>query len=62
MKACGNFRLNGEEGANLELGADIKVGIFEGVKKVDVTGTSKGKGFAGTIKRHNFSMQDADTW
>jgi large subunit ribosomal protein L3 len=28
-------------------------------QKVDVTGTSKGKGFAGTVKRHNFRMQDA---
>lgn len=53
------FRLNEEEGADLQLGADIKVDIFEGVNKVDVTGVSKGKGFAGVVKRHNFSTQDA---
>jgi large subunit ribosomal protein L3 len=33
--------------------------MFEAGEMVDVTGTSKGKGFAGTVKRHNFSMQDA---
>ena len=33
--------------------------MFEAGQKVDVTGISKGKGFAGTIKRHNFAMQDA---
>ena len=32
---------------------------FEAGQKVDVTGASKGKGFAGTVKRHNFRMQDA---
>ena len=33
--------------------------MFETGEFVDVTGTSKGKGFAGAVKRHNFSMQDA---
>ena len=33
--------------------------MFGEIKKVDVTGTSKGKGFAGTVKRWNFKMQDA---
>ncbi|MCE1704473.1 50S ribosomal protein L3, partial [Enterobacter hormaechei] len=37
----------------------ISVEIFADVKKVDVTGTSKGKGFAGTVKRWNFRTQDA---
>jgi large subunit ribosomal protein L3 len=41
------------------LGNEIKVDIFNDGQFVDVTGTSKGKGFAGAIKRHNFSMQDA---
>ena len=40
-------------------GEDVKVDIFEGVKYVDVTGTSKGKGFAGVMKRHNFGGQPA---
>jgi large subunit ribosomal protein L3 len=33
--------------------------MFAAGERVDVTGTSKGKGFAGTVKRHNFRMQDA---
>lgn len=36
-----------------EIGQEIKVDIFEEGEKVDVTGTSKGKGFQGVIKRHN---------
>jgi len=53
------LRLEGEEGSDLEAGAELAVGQFEAGQKVDVTGTSKGKGFAGTVKRHNFSTQDA---
>ncbi|KGQ49660.1 50S ribosomal protein L3 [Gallibacterium anatis] len=41
------------------LGQEINVDIFADVKKVDVTGTSKGKGYAGTVKRWNFRTQDA---
>ncbi len=40
---------------NYELGSTIQADIFEVGEKVDVQGTSKGKGFAGVIKRHNFS-------
>ena len=53
------FRLDASEGAELAPGAEIKVDLFEAGQLVDVTGTSKGKGFAGTIKRHNFRSQDA---
>lgn len=53
------FRLEEGEGEGLELGAEIKVDIFEAGQKVDVTGKSIGKGFAGTVKRHNFRTQDA---
>jgi large subunit ribosomal protein L3 len=53
------LRLNGDEGTDLETGAELKADQFEAGQKVDVTGTSKGKGFAGVIKRHNFHMQDA---
>lgn len=42
-----------------ELGQDITVEIFDGVTFVDVTGTSKGKGFAGGMKRHGFAGQGA---
>jgi large subunit ribosomal protein L3 len=53
------FRLGAEEGENLEVGAEVKVDIFTDVKKVDVVGRSKGKGFQGGVKRWNFSTQDA---
>ncbi|MGK2946794.1 MAG: 50S ribosomal protein L3 [Candidatus Malihini olakiniferum] len=51
------FRLSEDEEFNV--GQSISVEIFAGVKKVDVTGTSKGKGFAGTVKRWKFRTQDA---
>ena len=53
------LRLPEGEGDDLETGAELKVSMFEAGEKVDVTGTSKGKGFAGAVKRHNFRMQDA---
>ncbi len=52
------FALGDNEGEGIEVGAEIKVDILTDVNKVDVTGTSKGKGFAGAIKRWNFSRQD----
>ncbi|ODC04656.1 50S ribosomal protein L3 [Terasakiispira papahanaumokuakeensis] len=52
------FRL--EEGQDVpEVGAELTVSLFEAGQLIDVTGTSKGKGFAGAVKRHNFSTQDA---
>lgn len=45
--------------AEIEAGSEIKVDQFEVGQMVDVTGTSKGKGFQGGVKRHNFQMQDA---
>lgn len=53
------FRLSEEEVAGYKVGDAIEVGLFEAGAMVDVTGTSKGKGFAGTIKRWNFKGQDA---
>lgn len=50
------FRTNGEE---LSVGDTLSVEAFEAGQKVDVCGQSKGKGFAGVIKRYNFKMQDA---
>jgi large subunit ribosomal protein L3 len=44
-----------EDTAAYELGQEITVDLLAEVKKVHVTGISKGKGFAGVIKRHNFS-------
>lgn len=53
------FRLNDGEGDELEAAGEIKVDIFEAGQKVDVSGISIGKGFAGGVKRHNFRTQDA---
>ena len=53
------FRLKDGEGDDLAVAGEIKVDIFEAGQKVDVTGTSIGKGFAGGVKRHHFAMQDA---
>lgn len=52
------FRLTEGELANYKVGDAIEVGVFEAGSKVDVTGTSKGKGFQGAIKRWNFKGQD----
>jgi len=53
------FRVAQEEIANLKVGAAIGVDIFKVGQKVDVTGTSRGKGFAGVIKRHHFKSNRA---
>ena len=53
------IRLDATEEADLTVGAELKVDRFEAGQMVDVTGTTVGKGFQGTIKRHNFSMGDA---
>ena len=52
MKVLKEFAL--DEGEALEVGKAVTVANFEGVKYVDVTGVTKGKGFAGVIKRHGF--------
>ena len=51
------FRVDSVDG--IELGSEMKVDIFKQGQIVDVSGVSKGKGFQGGIKRHNFRMQDA---
>ncbi|GFE84677.1 50S ribosomal protein L3 [Steroidobacter agaridevorans] len=48
------FRLNGEDMKDVAAGFELKVDAFEVGQVVDVTGTTIGKGFAGTMKRHNF--------
>jgi large subunit ribosomal protein L3 len=48
------FRLNGEDLKDVAAGFELKVDAFEVGQVVDVTGTTIGKGFAGTMKRHNF--------
>lgn len=53
------FRLGAGEGESLAVGNELNVSLFEAGQIVDVQGRSRGKGFAGVVKRHNFSMQDA---
>ena len=51
------FKLS--ENSDRNIGDHLTADLFEVRQHVDVTGTSKGKGYAGVIKRHNFKMQDA---
>ena len=53
------FRLDDTDDGEFESGGELKVDLFQEGQMVDVIGTSIGKGFAGTVKRHHFSMQDA---
>jgi large subunit ribosomal protein L3 len=53
------FRVSAEDLANLQQGGVVGVDIFKVGQKVDVSGTSQGKGFAGVIKRHHFSSNRA---
>jgi large subunit ribosomal protein L3 len=53
------FRLEDGEGDGIAVGSELGVDLFQAGQSVDVTGTVIGKGFAGTVKRHHFSMQDA---
>ena len=53
------FRATSDQLANLQPGGVVGVDIFQVGQKVDVTGVSHGKGFAGVIKRHNFSSNRA---
>jgi len=53
------FRVDASQVEELEVGSELTVDQFSEVAQVDVTGTTKGKGFAGGVKRHNFNMQDA---
>ena len=53
------LRLDTNDETEYQTGSALNVDLFEEGQKVDVIGTSIGKGFAGGVKRHNFSMQDA---
>lgn len=53
------FRVAPESLADLAVGAELKVDMFQPGQKVDVTGTTIGKGYAGVIKRHHFSSNRA---
>jgi len=53
------FRISDGDDTDYQVGMKLCVDRFEVGQKVDVVGTTIGKGYAGTVKRHNFSMQDA---
>ena len=53
------FRIAKGDETEYEVGTELRVELFEAGQKVDVIGTSIGKGYAGTVKRHNFRTQDA---
>ena len=53
------FRTEGEDTAEMTVGGELSLDMFEAGQKVDVTGVTIGKGFQGGIKRHHFTMQDA---
>ena len=56
-RGLAEFVVSAEKSAELKAGDNVTVALFEAGQLVDVTGTSKGKGFSGTIKRHNFDSQ-----
>jgi large subunit ribosomal protein L3 len=58
-KSLIEFRLEGNDGADLKPGSELKVDLFAEGQMVDVTGVTIGKGFAGTMKRHNFAGHHA---
>lgn len=58
-RALAEFVISEEELANLQVGGSLEVSMFEAGQLVDITGTTKGKGFAGNIKRHHFGSQRA---
>ena len=55
----GDIKIGDKPLEEVALGTEITLDLFKEGQKVDVSGTSIGKGFAGVVKRHNFAMQDA---
>ena len=59
MRTLVELRLDDKDPGQYAVGDELKADVFESGELVDVIGVSKGKGFAGTMKRHNFSGQGA---
>ena len=57
LRVLREFRVSNSEDIGVEEGSTVTVEVFESGDVVDIVGTSKGRGFAGTIKRHNFNRQ-----
>jgi large subunit ribosomal protein L3 len=53
------FRIDGNQASEYQAGAELTVEGFSAGQRVDVVGTTMGKGFAGAVKRHHFRTQDA---
>lgn len=53
------FRFEEEEGANISIASELKVALFKAGQKVDVTGVTRGRGFAGVVRRYRFGGGDA---
>lgn len=53
------FRFEGEEGANINIAGELTVTLFKAGQKVDVTGITRGRGFAGVVRRYRFGGGDA---
>lgn len=58
-KYISEFRILDSDIESYSIGKELTINLFTDIKYVDVSGISKGKGFAGVIKRHNFSAQRA---
>jgi len=57
VRHLGESRLTGEEAEGLEVGQELKVELFEEGQRIDAIGQSKGRGFAGVVKRHGFKIK-----
>lgn len=57
LRVLREFRIKNDDVDSLTEGQVIKADVFSAGERVDIIGTSKGRGFAGTIKRHNFNRQ-----
>ena len=55
-KVLGESRVTPEEAAKYEVGQDVKVDVFQAGQRIDVIGTSRGRGTAGVVKRHHFKI------
>ncbi|AAO27173.1 50S ribosomal protein L3 [Buchnera aphidicola str. Bp (Baizongia pistaciae)] len=58
-KGLWEFKLTNSSINDFKIGQSLNLELFSNIKKVDIIGTSKGKGFCGTVKRWNFHTQDA---
>lgn len=58
-KGLREFRMDAAELGGFQVGGEVTLAMFEAGRRVDVSGVTRGKGFAGVVKRHHFNTQDA---